>query len=173
MARSRVDLIAVSAMALVSSLAVQGVLLAQAPPGSAFINLGFVGIADAGWSSEPDVGSLLLGDHDPRVRGFTVPNVELTLNGAVDPFFQGFANIAFKLDDEGETGLELEEAFFLTTALPGNLQVKGGQFFAEFGRQNVQHPHAWAFVDQPLVLGTLLGPDGLRGQGARISWLAP
>ncbi len=145
----------------------------QAPPGSAFVNLGFVGIADAGWSSEPDVGSLLLGDHDPRVRGFTIPNVELTLNGSVDPFFQGFANIAFKVDDEGETGVELEEAFFLTTALPGNLQLKGGQFFAEFGRQNAQHPHAWAFVDQPLVLGTLLGPDGLRGQGARISWLVP
>jgi hypothetical protein len=145
----------------------------QAPPGSAFVNLGFVGIADAGWSSEPDVGSLQLGDHDPRVRGFTIPNVELTLNGAVDPFFQGFANIAFRLDEEGETGLELEEVFFLTSALPGNLQVKGGQFFVEFGRHNPQHPHAWAFVDQPLVLGTLLGPDGLRGQGARISWLAP
>jgi hypothetical protein len=153
-------------------LVIPGAAYAQAP-GSAFVNLGFVGIVDAGWSSEPDVGSLLLGDHDPRVRGFTVPNVELTLNGSVDPFFQGFANIAFKLDDEGETGLELEEAFFLTTALPGNLQMKGGQFFAEFGRQNAQHPHAWAFVDQPLVLGTLLGPDGLRGQGARISWLAP
>src|SRR5262245_49759811 len=97
---------------------------AQAPPGSAFLNVGFSGLADAGWSSEPDVGSLELGDHDPRVRGFTVPNIELTLNGAVDPFLQGFANIAFKLDEEGETGVELEEAFFLTTALPGNLQVK-------------------------------------------------
>jgi hypothetical protein len=160
------------ASGLAVGLVIPGAAYAQAP-GSAFINLGFVGIADAGWSSEPDVGSLLLGDHDPRVRGFTVPNVELTLNGSVDPFFQGFANIAFKLDDEGETGLELEEAFFLTTALPGNLQIKGGQFFAEFGRQNTQHPHAWAFVDQPLVLGTLLGPDGLRGQGARVSWLAP
>jgi len=148
-------------------------LAAQAPPGSAFINLGFSGLVDAGWSSEPDVGSLLLGDHDPRVRGFTVPNIELTLNGAVDPFLQGFANFAFKLDEEGETGLELEDAFFLTSALPGNLQVKGGQFFVEFGRQNQQHPHAWSFVSQPLVLGTLLGPDGLRGQGARVSWLAP
>jgi hypothetical protein len=51
--------------------------------------------------------------------------------------------------------------------------VKAGQFFAEFGRQNVQHPHAWAFVDQPLVLNRMLGPEGLRGQGVRLSWLAP
>jgi hypothetical protein len=160
-------------MALVSLLAVPVGLRAQAPPGSAYLNLGFAAIADAGWSTEPDVGSLLLGDHDPRVRGFTVPNVELTLNGSVDPFFQGFANVAFGVDEEGETGLELEEAYFLTTALPWNLQVRGGQFFVELGRQNAQHPHAWAFVDQPLVLATLLGPDGLRGQGARISWLAP
>ena len=63
--------------------------------------------------------------------------------------------------------------FFITTSLPGNLQLKGGQFFSEFGRQNSQHPHAWAFVDQPLVLNRMFGPDGLRSQGVKVSWLAP
>ncbi|HEX7878215.1 MAG TPA: hypothetical protein VF720_02330, partial [Candidatus Eisenbacteria bacterium] len=56
---------------------------------------------------------------------------------------------------------------------PLNLQLKGGQYFAEFGRQNPQHPHAWSFVDQPLVLNRMFGPEGLRSQGARISWLLP
>jgi hypothetical protein len=51
--------------------------------------------------------------------------------------------------------------------------VKAGQFFAEFGRQNPQHPHAWSFLDQPLILNRMFGPDGFRGQGARISWLVP
>ena len=69
--------------------------------------------------------------------------------------------------------MELEEAYALTTSLPWNLQVKGGQFFAEFGRQNPTHPHAWAFVDEPLVMGRLLGGDGLRNVGTRVSWLAP
>jgi hypothetical protein len=137
------------------------------------MNIGFSGLADFGWSTEPNVRSLQRGDHDPAVRGFTIPNAEISLDGAVDPFFRGFVNIGYKIDDEGESGVELEEAFFLTTSLPWNLQVKGGQFFAEFGRQNVQHPHAWAFVDQPLVLNRMFGPDGFRGQGARISWLAP
>jgi hypothetical protein len=155
---------------------------AQTPPAVAptpqagtggFMNLGFVGMADAGWSTEPDVRRLELGDHDPVKRGFTIPNVELTLNGSVDPFFQGFSNFLFKIDEEGETVVELEEMFFLTMALPGSLQLKGGQFLAEFGRQNSQHPHSWAFVDQPLVLAALLGPEGLRSQGARMSWLAP
>src|SRR5262245_42928052 len=137
------------------------------------MNIGFVGIADAGWSTDPNVRALELGDHDPNKRGFTIPNVELTLDGAVDPYFQGFANLLWKLDAEGETVVELEEMYFLTTSLPWNLQLKGGQFLAEFGRQNTQHPHSWAFVDQPLVLATLLGPEGLRSQGARLSWLAP
>ncbi|MDQ3207116.1 MAG: hypothetical protein M3Q37_00755, partial [Gemmatimonadota bacterium] len=114
--------------------------------GGAYMNLGFVGLTDFGWSTESDVGSLQLGDHDPRVRGFTIPNVELALDGAVDPYFKGFSNIVYKLDENGETGVELEEAYFLTTSLPANLQIKAGQFFTEFGRQNLQHPHSWAFV---------------------------
>ena len=77
------------------------------------------------------------------------------------------------IDANGETGTELEEMFLLTTSLPGDLQLKVGQFFSEFGRQNIQHPHAWGFADQPLVLNRMFGPDGLRSQGARVSWLLP
>ncbi|MDO8501983.1 MAG: hypothetical protein Q7S20_09065 [Gemmatimonadaceae bacterium] len=148
---------------------------AQTPPHASggYMNIGFVSLTDAGWSTEPDIGSLERGDHDPQVRGFTIPNTELALDGAVDPYFKGFSNIVFKLDKNGETGVELEEAFVLTTSLPANLQLKAGQFFTEFGRQNPQHPHSWAFVDQPLVLNRMFGPDGLRSQGLRVSWLAP
>jgi hypothetical protein len=138
-----------------------------------YMNIGFVSLVDAGWSTEKDVGALQPGDHDPKVRGFTIPSTELTLDGAVDPYFKGFANFVFKIDSEGETGVELEEAFVLTSSLPNNLQVKAGQFFTEFGRQNPQHPHSWAFVDQPLILNRMFGPDGMRGQGLRLSWLAP
>ena len=145
---------------------------AQKPAGG-YMNIGFVSLVDAGWSSEKDVKSLQPGDHDPKVRGFTLPNTELTLDGAVDPYFKGFANVVFKIDSEGETGVELEEAYLLTSSLPYNLQIKAGQFFTEFGRQNPQHPHSWAFVDQPLVLNRIFGPDGLRGQGLRLSWLLP
>ena len=143
-----------------------------ARPGQ-FMNLGLVSLLDGGWSTTADVGSLQTGDHDPRVRGFTLPNTELTLDGAVDPYLKGFTDIVFKLNEDGETDVELEEAYLLTTSLPANLQLKAGQFFVEFGRQNPQHPHSWAFVDQPLVLGRMFGAEGLRSQGARLSWLAP
>lgn len=139
----------------------------------AYMNIGFSGLMDFGWSSQTDVASLQRGDHDPAVRGFTIPNEEITLDGAVDPFFKGFLDVVYKLDAEGESGLELEEAYILTTSLPANLQLRAGQFYTEFGRQNQQHPHSWAFVDQPLVLNRMFGPDGMRGQGARLSWLAP
>ena len=101
-----------------------------------YMNIGFVALTDAGWSTEADVGAIQVGDHDPHVNGFSIPNVELTLDGAVDPYFKGFSNIVYKLDKNAETGVELEEAYVLTTSLPANLQLKVGQFFLEFGRQN-------------------------------------
>jgi hypothetical protein len=77
------------------------------------------------------------------------------------------------LDSEGESFLELEEAWAETVSLPAGFQLRAGQMITDFGRQNPTHPHAWAFVDSPLVLARFLGPDGLRNPGARLSWLAP
>ena len=138
-----------------------------------YMNIGFVSLTDAGWSSAKDIEALDVGDHDPKVRGFTIPNAEISLDGAVDPYFKGFSNIVFKIQPNGDTGVELEEAYLLTTSLPSNLQIKAGQFFAEFGRQNNQHPHSWSFVDAPIVLSRIFGPDGLRSQGLRLSYLLP
>ena len=88
-----------------------------------YMNVSFVGLTDLGWSTEQDVAALQLGDHDPHVRGFSIPNGELALDGTVDPYFKGFTNIVYKLDSNGETGVELEEMYLLTSSLPGNLQL--------------------------------------------------
>src|SRR5207249_6112413 len=64
----------------------------------AYMNIGFSGLSDFGWSTQPNVPSILGGDHDPKVRGFTIPNAELALDGNVDPYFKGFVNIVHKLD---------------------------------------------------------------------------
>lgn len=148
--------------------------LTIARAGSAYMNISFDALMDFGWSTASDPSTLLqLGDHDPIKRGFSLRNAEISVDGAVDPYFKGFANIVLKLDKNNETEIELEEAYLLSTALPAKLQVKAGQFFAGFGRQNAQHPHQWAFVDQPLILNRTFGPDGLRNIGAQLSWLAP
>src|SRR5207248_3937270 len=113
--------------------------LTIARAGSAYMNISFDTLMDFGWSTVHDPSAQLqLGDHDPIKRGFSLRNAELAVDGAVDPYFKGFANIVFKLDKNNETEVELEETYFQSTSLPGNLQVKGGQFFAAFGRQNSQ-----------------------------------
>jgi len=118
--------------------------------------------------------SLQDGGHDPRRRGFTLQQLEVSMVGNVDPYFRGEVHVLFFLDPtEGETEVELEEAFLQTLALPGDLQIEAGHFFTEFGRHNPQHPHQWQFVDQPVVLGRFFGPDGQRAPGFRVSWLAP
>ena len=141
--------------------------------GSSYMNLSFDVLANAGWASTPDVETLQPGGHDPSQRGFSLRNAELALDGAVDPYFKGFANIVLMTDADEETAIELEEAYALSSSLPGGLQLKVGRFFAEFGRQNNQHPHSWAFVDETLVLNRMFGEDGLRQNGMRLAWLAP
>lgn len=129
----------------------------------------------AGGSTENDAAIALLqsGDHDPRKNGFTLQNVELSLGGAVDPYFTGQAHIILFVDPAGETRVEMEEAYMTTQSLPFGLQVKAGFFFTEFGLINPTHPHAWDWVDQPVVLSRFFGGDGLRQAGLRVSWLAP
>ena len=144
----------------------------SAPRGT-YLDISFDAILTGAASSARDLDLLEVGDHDPQQRGFNGRNFELALNGAVDPWFEGFANIVFKLDNNQNTEAEVEEAYGQTTTLPGGLQVKAGQFFSPFGRINPTHPHTWDFVDAPLVEGRMLGGDGLRGLGAQVSWVMP
>jgi hypothetical protein len=141
--------------------------------GKNYMNISFDGLFALAYSSARDLDRIEVGDHDPQQRGFNARNIELAFDGAVDPYFEGFANIVFKLDNDNGTEVEVEEAFLQTTNLPFNLQLKGGQFFAAFGRINPTHPHTWDFADDPLVHGRFLGPDGLRGVGAQLSWTMP
>jgi hypothetical protein len=141
--------------------------------GRNYMNISLDGLFALAYSSARDLDHIEVGDHDPQQRGFNARNVELAFDGAVDPYFEGFANIVFLLDNDNETEVEVEEAFMQTTSLPFNLQLKAGEFFAAFGRLNPTHPHTWDFADTPLVNGLFLGPDGLRGVGAQASWTLP
>lgn len=130
----------------------------------------------AGGSNQDDdeLRNLQGGGHDPRKRGFTVQNLELSAVGAVDPYFRAEAHLIYFVDPlEGGSSFELEEMFAETTSLPGGLQLKAGHHFLEFGRHNSRHPHQWDFLDQPVIHTRVFGPDGLRSTGARLGWLVP
>lgn len=109
-----------------------------------------------------------LGGHDPTIEGFNLQQLEMALGAAVDPYFRLDANLVFSL-----FGVEVEEAYGSTLRLPGGFAMRAGQFLTPFGYINGTHPHAWHFVDQPLVLGKFFGGEGSRGLGFELSWLAP
>lgn len=144
------------------------------------LDLGLDVLATAGSSTEggQNLRDLQGGAHDPRQRGFSLNQLELSFQGAVDPYFRAEAYLVFQIDDEGETTTEVEEAFATSQSLPFGLQERGfeieaGQFFTEFGRNNPSHPHTWAFVDQPFIISRFLGADGQRAPGMRVGWLTP
>jgi hypothetical protein len=101
-------------------------------------------------------------------KGFNLEAAELFLFAPVDPYFNLYATIPVT-----EDGAELEEAYFLTTSLPCGFQLKGGKFKSGFGRINSQHPHAWDFVDIPLVYKAFSGPEGITEKGGQLTYLPP
>ena len=108
---------------------------------------------------------------DPSVsrQGFGLQEIELAAQSAIDPYFEG----AVFLTIPNLAGLEVEEAYLVTTSLPLNLQVKAGTFRSQFGRNNTQHLHLQYFTRRPLMTALLFGEDGLRGPGAQASVLLP
>ncbi len=92
---------------------------------------------------------------------------ELGISANVDPFTRGFAIVSGNAD-----GVEVEEAGIATTSLPYNLTVKGGRFFADFGRLSKFHDHDLPFVNRPIALDGYVGGES-RGDGVEVSWLAP
>jgi len=104
----------------------------------------------------------------PGERSFNLGESELTFSASIDPYFSGTLTAAITADNE----IEVEEAFFRTTALRDGLSVKGGRFFSGFGYLNEVHAHAWDFVDQPLVYQAMFGGQ-YRQNGVQVKWLAP
>src|SRR5262245_4258438 len=79
--------------------------------------------------------------------GFTLQEVELAFSAAIDPYLDG----AVFLTIPNLEGIEVEEAYLVTTALPLSLQVKGGSFRSQVGRNNTQHLHLQNFTRRPLM----------------------
>lgn len=108
------------------------------------------------------------GGHDPTRSGFNFQQLELSIRSNVDPYFRFDANLVFS-----PFGVEVEEAYASTLSLPLGLKARAGQFLTRLGRLNGTHPHAWSFVDQPIVLSKFVGGEGNRGLGAELAWLTP
>jgi hypothetical protein len=106
--------------------------------------------------------------YKPATRGFSLQDTELTISGGVDPYFRGQATIGISPEND----VELEEAYFQTLSLPHGLGFKGGRYFSSIAYLNQFHPHAWDFVDAPLVYQAYWGQN-LAIDGGQLAWVAP
>jgi hypothetical protein len=113
----------------------------------------------------PAIGFVLdmaLQDTKAQKSNFDFRSAELNLSASVDPFVNLYAVIT----STGSGGLNVEEAAFMTTSLPYNLTVRGGRFFANFGRFPHWHDHELPFVNRTPSLDTFIGgesqADGLE-----------
>jgi hypothetical protein len=118
----------------------------------------------------PAIGLIVdnVASYGTKTRGdFDFRAAELGLSASVDPFARGYAIITGSPD-----GFEVEEAAIVTTSLPWNLTVKGGRFFADFGRLSKFHDHDLPFVNRPIVLDTYVGGES-QSDGVEVNYLVP
>jgi len=91
-------------------------------------------------------------------NGFKLQEADLSMFANVDPYFKLLVVTPIR-----ESGIELEEAYFVTTSLPAGFQVKGGKFKSNTSRLNSQHPHDWDFADIALPYRAFLGKEAIGG----------
>jgi hypothetical protein len=103
-----------------------------------------------------------------RRNGFNLDAAELAVYAPVDSYFNLYATIPVT-----EDGATVEEAYFITTALPQGHQIKGGKFKSGFGRLNSQHSHIWDFVDAPLPYRAFIGDEGFSEKGVQYTYIPP
>jgi hypothetical protein len=117
----------------------------------------------------PDISVVgdLIADMSPKGstqeggQRFSVREVELALQAAVDPYFRGDVFIGFS-DEEGAA---IEQAYLTATALPAQLEGRIGRFLMPVGKQNTTHRHDLHTIDFPYVIQVFFGPEGLKGTG--------
>lgn len=99
--------------------------------------------------------------------GIRLQEVELRFSAIVDPYFRADVTLSGNLDELG-----FEEAYLSTLELP-RVTVRAGQLFANFGRHNLLHTHAFPFLTAPLPWRVLLGPEGFKAPGVSVDLLLP
>ena len=91
---------------------------------------------------------------------FQVREVEVGIQGAVDPYFRYDAFVGIHGDV-----VELEEGYATTLGLPAGLQVKLGKFHLPFGKVNLTHRPELHTIDYPLYVQEYFGEEGFSSAG--------
>jgi hypothetical protein len=130
-------------------------------------------------SANPDLS--VIGDFRGLYRSYGYHNfdavlheTEFSFQSVVDPYAR--ADFFYSVGEDEKTGTfsgEIEEGTLTTLSLPKHLQLKVGRLKQQVGRVNPIHAHALPFVDMPDAYVNFFGEEGLKGDGASLSWLLP
>lgn len=104
-------------------------------------------------------------------EGLSLGETEIDISANVDDKFTAWLTVPVVIED-GESAIEIEEAWLETLSLPAGLSARFGRFFSGIGYLNGKHAHAWDFVDQPLPYQAFLG-DQYLDDGVQLRWVAP
>lgn len=128
--------------------------------------------------SNPNISAVLNGYYQTGERplsgtseGFGLGETELAMSANIDDMFYGKVTAVIEMHD-GETELNLEEAFIQTMAMPGGFSIRGGRFLSDIGYLNNQHLHTDSFTDRPMVYRAFLGGHYFD-DGIRFNYVAP
>lgn len=95
--------------------------------------------------------------------------LELAIAGYLNPYAKGWITVSTP-----GTGFSIEEAYAtIFKGLPLKSELRAGQFLVDFGKLNLNHAHAFPFVDRPIAERVLLGSDGYIDQGVNWDFLLP
>lgn len=106
-------------------------------------------------------------------NGFSFQESEIQMTSDVDPYFKASALFSVKQESgAADFAFEPEEVFLETTAIP-IVTIRAGKFKAAFGKHNLLHTHAFAFIDSHLIHLETLGEEGLNEVGVSGAALLP
>ncbi|PCJ31486.1 MAG: hypothetical protein COA90_05865 [Gammaproteobacteria bacterium] len=111
------------------------------------------------------------GEGGLATKGFSLGESEMTMSASIDQLLFGQSTFALH-DHEGETEVEIEEAFIETLGLDNGVTIRAGRFFSPIGYLNEKHIHAWNFADAPLIYRGLFG-NQLSTDGVKLSYVVP
>jgi len=105
---------------------------------------------------------------------FQFQELEVVISSYLNPFAKADVVLTLPGPNIGEGKLGLEELYAtVVRGLPLDLNVRLGKYRVDFGKINMQHPHQWPFVTQPLSQERFFGDEGLNDLGLSVSALLP
>jgi hypothetical protein len=137
-----------------------------------------LGAAAAAQTQNPDIS--VIGDvrafvtddpADPKEGELQLDleSAELAIQGYLNPFARADLFVGYH-----DGSFELEELYAtILRGLPLGTVLRAGKYRVDFGKLNLLHPHAYSFLDTPLVHQQFLGNEGLNDIGLNLNWQVP